>query len=276
MSTAGQKLAVLAVDPSSSRTGGSILGDKTRMERLSREQRRVHPTVTVGRHARWGRAPHAGGDARLRSRRAATSCWSRRWVSASRRLRSRAWSTCSSCCIAPGGGDELQGVKRGIVELADVLVVNKADGDARSAAKRTATDYANALHIGRAGDDDAPSVLTCSALTGDRIAEVWSAIEDRAPPARASGAKDATPRRAGPGLDVVGGLGQPARSLPRRRPACAASSRGWSAESWRATCHRRPRRPGCSTPFASRRHLSRLGRRRLSSPCRGSPRFGRA
>jgi LAO/AO transport system kinase len=78
--------------------------------------------------------------------------------------------------IAPGGGDELQGVKRGIVELADLLVVNKADGDLAAAAQRTAVDYAAALHIGRAAEPDGPRVLTASALTGTGISEVWDAI----------------------------------------------------------------------------------------------------
>jgi LAO/AO transport system kinase len=90
--------------------------------------------------------------------------------------------------IAPGGGDELQGVKRGIVELADLLVVNKADGDLAAAARRTATDYASALHIGRADDADATQVLTSSALTGEGVVEVWSAIASRVDAARASGA----------------------------------------------------------------------------------------
>ena len=78
--------------------------------------------------------------------------------------------------IAPGGGDELQGVKRGIVELADLLVVNKADGDLAFAAQRTAVDYAAALHIGRAAEPDGPRVLTASARTGTGIREVWDAI----------------------------------------------------------------------------------------------------
>ena len=79
--------------------------------------------------------------------------------------------------LAPGGGDELQGVKRGIVELADLLVVNKADGDLEAAARRTATDYASALHIGHSGEG-AVAVLTASALTGAGVPEVWDAIAD--------------------------------------------------------------------------------------------------
>src|SRR5262245_37930948 len=89
--------------------------------------------------------------------------------------------------IAPGGGDELQGVKRGIVELADLLVVNKADGDLEAAARRTATDYASALHIGHAGEGGV-QVLTASALTGSGIAEVWTAIADAVATAKESGA----------------------------------------------------------------------------------------
>jgi LAO/AO transport system kinase len=76
--------------------------------------------------------------------------------------------------LAPGGGDELQGVKRGIVELADIVVVNKADGDLEAAARRTAADYAHALHMVRS---DPVPVLMCSALTGEGIEPVWRAIE---------------------------------------------------------------------------------------------------
>jgi LAO/AO transport system kinase len=91
--------------------------------------------------------------------------------------------------LGPGAGDELQGVKRGIVELADLVVVNKADGDLADLARHTAADYAHALHLVRAGDDGSVErVRTCSALLGDGIDDLWAAIEQLAKVARASGA----------------------------------------------------------------------------------------
>jgi LAO/AO transport system kinase len=100
--------------------------------------------------------------------------------------------------VAPGGGDELQGLKRGIMELADLVVVNKADGDLAATAAHTAADYAAALHLVRpriAGWDS--RVLTCSALLGAGIAEVWAAVEefraavaDRLPAVRAAQSRD--------------------------------------------------------------------------------------
>jgi LAO/AO transport system kinase len=79
--------------------------------------------------------------------------------------------------VAPGGGDELQGLKRGIMELADLVVVNKADGELASVAAHTASDYAAALHLVRPRLQGwTPRVLTCSALTGTGIAEVWDAV----------------------------------------------------------------------------------------------------
>jgi len=90
--------------------------------------------------------------------------------------------------VAPGGGDELQGVKRGIVELADLLVVNKADGALADLARNTAADYAHALHLVRTDDAGAiDRVRTCSALLGEGIAELWSAVEELMAVARATG-----------------------------------------------------------------------------------------
>ena len=94
--------------------------------------------------------------------------------------------------LAPGAGDELQGVKRGIVELADLLVVNKCDGALADLARHTAADYGHALHMVRSGDDGAiDRVRTCSALTGVGIDELWNVVEDLVRAARASGELDA-------------------------------------------------------------------------------------
>jgi LAO/AO transport system kinase len=182
---AGDKVAVLAVDPSSTRTGGSILGDKTRMERLAREMDAfIRPSPSGG---------SLGGVAR-RTREAMLVCEAAGFDVVIVETVGVGQSEVAVAgmvdlfvlLLAPAGGDELQGVKRGIVELADLLVVNKADGELESAARRTAADYSSALHIGRAGD--AASVLTASALTGAGIAEVWTAIADAVGAARTSSA----------------------------------------------------------------------------------------
>ena len=81
--------------------------------------------------------------------------------------------------VAPGAGDELQGLKRGIMELADLVVVNKADGDLAAAAGVTAADYASALHLVRPRNPRwTPRVLTCSALLGEGVDAVWAAVEE--------------------------------------------------------------------------------------------------
>jgi LAO/AO transport system kinase len=181
----GSKVAVLAVDPSSTRTGGSILGDKTRMERLAREANAfIRPSPSGGT---------LGGVAR-RTREAMLVCEAAgcdvvfvETVGVGQsEVAVAGMVDVFVLLLAPGGGDELQGVKRGIVELADLLVVNKADGDLEAAAKRTASDYASALHIGRGGRDEG-QVLTCSALTGGGVDAVWDAIAARAATEQASG-----------------------------------------------------------------------------------------
>jgi LAO/AO transport system kinase len=95
--------------------------------------------------------------------------------------------------LAPGGGDDLQGIKKGIVELADLLVVNKADGDLKPAALRAVADYRHALRMLRpaaTADEGSPAVLAVSALTGDGIGEVWQRVEHRVASLVASGERD--------------------------------------------------------------------------------------
>jgi LAO/AO transport system kinase len=171
------RVAVLAVDPSSTRSGGSILGDKTRMEQLSRRPDTfIRPSPTGGT---------LGGVAR-RTREAMLCCEAAGFdvvfvetvgVGQSE-VAVSAMVDVFLLLLAPAAGDELQGVKRGIVELADLVVVNKADGELEAAARRTAGDYANALHIVRPTGSWTPRVLTSSALTGDGVGAVWDAIEE--------------------------------------------------------------------------------------------------
>ena len=172
----GHRVAVLAVDPSSTLSGGSILGDKTRMEQLTRSADAfVRPSPTGGT---------LGGVAR-RTREALLLCEAAGFdvvlvetvgVGQSE-VAVSAMVDVFLVLVSPGAGDELQGIKRGIMELADLVVVNKADGDLASAAAATAADYANALHLARPRTAAwSPRVLTCSALLGEGIAEVWDAI----------------------------------------------------------------------------------------------------
>ena len=172
----GHRLAVLAVDPSSARTGGSILGDKTRMGELSRRSEAfIRPSPSGG---------SLGGVAR-RTREALLLCEAAGFdvVLVETVGVGQSETAVAEICdlflllVAPGGGDDLQGIKRGIMELADVVAVNKADGELASAARHTAADYRHALHLVRpkwAGHHT--SVLTCSARTGEGLGEVWEAL----------------------------------------------------------------------------------------------------
>ena len=174
----GLKIAVLAVDPSSTRTGGSILGDKTRMERLSR-----HPNAFIRPSPSQ---THLGGVAR-RTREAVALCEAAGFdvvlietvgVGQSETVVAEL-SDVFVLLLAPAGGDELQGVKRGIMEAADLIVVNKADGDLKATANRTRADYAGALRLLRPRPQDAPGfplATTASALEEKGLAEVWAAI----------------------------------------------------------------------------------------------------
>jgi LAO/AO transport system kinase len=174
----GHRVAVLAVDPSSTRTGGSILGDKTRMGELSRDPAAfVRPSPAGGT---------LGGVAR-RTREAMLLCEASGFgvvlvetvgVGQSE-VAVSGMVDCFVLVIPPGGGDELQGIKRGIVELADLVVVNKADGDLTAVATATASDYAAALHLVRPRSNAwTPRVLTCSALEQRGIDELWATIEE--------------------------------------------------------------------------------------------------
>ncbi len=171
-----RRTAVLAVDPSSRRTGGSILGDKTRMAELGRhEQAFIRPSPSSG---------SLGGVAR-RTREAMLLCEAAGFDVV---LVETVGVGQSEVAVAdlvdlfllvasPAGGDELQGIKRGIMELADLIVVNKADGDLEAAARRAAADLRHATHLlrpKRPGWEVA--VTTCSALTGAGLPELWSAL----------------------------------------------------------------------------------------------------
>jgi LAO/AO transport system kinase len=173
----GRTPAVLAVDPSSPVSGGSILGDKTRMEQLARDERAfIRPSPSGGT---------LGGVAR-RTREAALVCEAAGFDTL---LIETVGVGQSETAVAemvdlfmlllpPAGGDELQGIKKGIVELADLVVINKDDGDLAPAAGRTAAEYSAALHMLRPANAAwHPPVLKVSALHRVGIEKVWTSIE---------------------------------------------------------------------------------------------------
>ena len=193
----GLRVAVLAVDPSSARSGGSILGDKTRMEYLSREPNAfIRPSPARLR---------LGGVAR-RTREAVTLCEAAGFdlvlietvgVGQSETVVAE-MSDLFLLLLAPAGGDELQGVKRGIMEMADLILVNKADGDLKPAAQRTCADYAGALRLLRKRPQDPegyPKAMTVSALQVEGLGMAWSEMQKLVEWRRESGHFDS--RRAG-------------------------------------------------------------------------------
>src|SRR5213595_3852691 len=174
----GHMVAVLAVDPSSARTGGSILGDKTRMARLAASDKAyIRPSPASGT---------LGGVA-AKSREAMLLCEAAGFDVVLVETVGIGQSETAVCdmtdfflaLMLPGAGDELQGIKQGLVELADMIALNKADGDNIKRAKAAAAEYRAALHILTPRSSNwSPPVVTYSALTGDGIAELWGAVLD--------------------------------------------------------------------------------------------------
>jgi LAO/AO transport system kinase len=186
----GKRVAVLAVDPSSRRSGGSILGDKTRMVRLAQNPNAyIRPSpagTTLGGVARRTRetmvlVEAAGFDVVLvetvgvGQSETAVADMVDMFV----------------LLVSPGGGDELQGIKRGIMELADLIVVTKADGDLKEAANRAAAEYRAALHLMRPKFDAwTPDVRLVSSVEGRGITEIWADVATFHTELEASGAWD--------------------------------------------------------------------------------------
>ena len=185
----GHKVAVLAIDPTSQRTGGSILGDKTRMVDLSREPNAFIRPSPAG--------STLGGVAR-RTREAMLVCEAAGFdVIVVETVGVGQSETAVAdmvdlfmLLLLPAGGDELQGIKKGIVELADLVVVNKADGDLAATARHTVADYRHALMLLRHGDWRVP-VLSCSAVNKAGIDQVWTTIGEHKAAMEASGARAA-------------------------------------------------------------------------------------
>ncbi len=172
----GQRVAVLSIDPSSPVSGGSLLGDKTRMGRLAVEERAfVRPSPARG---------HLGGVA-PRTREAIQLCEAAGFDTVfvetvgvgQSEIAVREMTDCFVLLLLAGAGDELQGLKRGIIEMADVLAITKADGANREPAARARATYAGAMHVLPPSPGHwTPPVLTTSALEGEGITELWAAV----------------------------------------------------------------------------------------------------
>jgi LAO/AO transport system kinase len=177
LTAAGRKVAVLAVDPSSTRTGGSILGDKTRMARLGQDPNAfIRPSPSSGT---------LGGVA-AKTRETMLICEAAGFdvvvvETVGIGQSETAVSDMTDFFLAlmiPGAGDELQGIKKGVVELADMIAVNKADGDNIARARVAAADYRAALNIlAPRSPNWSPPVVTFSALTGNGVPELWKQVE---------------------------------------------------------------------------------------------------
>src|ERR1700751_4170225 len=183
----GHKVAVLAVDPSSARTGGSILGDKTRMAQLSASD-----------HAFIRPSPSSGtlGGVAAKTREAMLLCEAAGFDVVLVETVGIGQSETAVydmtdfflALMLPGAGDELQGIKKGLVELADMIAINKADGDNIKRANIAAADYRGALHIlSPRSEHWQPPVMTYSALTGAGIAELWQKVLEHRAVMTASG-----------------------------------------------------------------------------------------
>jgi len=172
----GENVAVLSVDPSSPISGGSILGDKTRMERLAVEEKAfIRPSPARG---------HLGGVTR-RTRETMLLCEAAGYCNilvetvgvGQSETAVRSMTDFFLLLMLAGAGDELQGMKRGIIEMIDGMAINKADGDNQPKAERARVEYAGALHLFPASPDGwTARVLTCSSTEGSGIAEVWQMI----------------------------------------------------------------------------------------------------
>ena len=190
LTSTGARVAVLAVDPTSSRTGGSILGDKTRMQELARDPSAfIRPSPTSGT---------LGGVARA-TRESMILCEAAGYdiILVETVGVGQSETTVAEmvdfflALMLPGAGDELQGIKKGLLEIADMIVVNKADGSTKNAAERAASEYRSALHILKpASPTWMPTAHTCSAISGNGLADIWKDIENHRELLKSSGEFD--------------------------------------------------------------------------------------
>ena len=178
LTAAGHKVAVLAVDPSSTRSGGSILGDKTRMEQLCIDRRAfIRPSPSAGT---------LGGVA-ARTRETMFLCEAAGYdvILVETVGIGQSETTVADMVdfflvlMLPGAGDELQGIKKGVLEIADMIAVNKADGDNWARARKAAAQYRTALHIMKpASANWSPPVMTVSGLANESLDKMWDQVEE--------------------------------------------------------------------------------------------------
>ncbi len=183
----GKRVAVLAIDPSSSLSGGSILGDKTRMERLSRDEKAfIRPSPTGG----------VLGGVAGRTREAILLCEAAGYDvilvetvgTGQSEVRLRALVDFLLLLLITGAGDELQGIKKGVIEIADALVINKADGDNIAAAQAARAQFSQSLrYVAPATEGWRTRAFTASGMSGDGIDDIWRAIGEFVAQTKASG-----------------------------------------------------------------------------------------
>ncbi|MDG2428970.1 MAG: methylmalonyl Co-A mutase-associated GTPase MeaB [Acidimicrobiales bacterium] len=178
LTAAGRRVAVLAVDPTSTVTGGSILGDKTRMLQLANDPAAfVRPSPSAGT---LGGVTRTTRESMLVLEAAGYDVILVETVGVGQSETVVAGMVDFFLVLMlPGAGDELQGIKKGVLELADMIAVNKADGDNAPAARTAARDYSAALRLTQAASSNwNPPVLTCAGVSGEGLDEVWARIED--------------------------------------------------------------------------------------------------
>lgn len=173
----GRRVAVLAVDPSSPVAGGSILGDKTRMQELSRrEEAFIRPSPAAGA---LGGVAHKTRETMLLCEAAGYDVILVETVGVGQsEYQVAGMVDFFMVLMLPNAGDELQGIKKGIIELADTLVINKADGESLNLARQTQRHYRAALGLLRHAPYWEPRVMTCSSLEGTHIDDVWEVVEE--------------------------------------------------------------------------------------------------
>jgi LAO/AO transport system kinase len=189
-----EKLAVLSVDPSSPITGGSILGDKTRMEKLSAD-----PNAFIRPSPSRGFLGGVGGRTRETMLICEAAGFNNIWIETvgvgQSEITVRTMTDFVLLLLLPGAGDELQGIKRGILELVDAIAINKADGEQLERARMAKVDYQSALHLFAPGAGGwSPPVLLCSASSGEGIAEIWECILQHEQFQKANGLREAIRR----------------------------------------------------------------------------------
>ncbi len=187
---AGHKVAVLAVDPTSKRTGGSILGDKTRMARLA-----VHPNAFIRPSPTSGTLGGVTRKTRETMALVEAACFDVIIVETVGVGQSEVavadMVDFFLVLLLPGGGDDLQGIKKGIIEIADMIAINKADGENVARAAAAATEYRNALHIlAPQSATWSPPVITISGATNQGLDELWSKVVQHRDLTQASGEFD--------------------------------------------------------------------------------------